>query len=187
MLSDQRKRKLLLVPWTCLRNRLHSMGVRESEIAPEMRIAMAIVTANSLSRRPRIPPMNSTGINTAASESVMERIVKPISRPPLSAASIGVSPCSMWRTMFSRTTMASSTTNPTARMRAMSEKLFTLNPRRYMPPNVPMIESGIAALGMSVARTFRRKIKITSTTSTTARSSVNSMSCSDWRIDRERS
>ena len=57
--------------------------------------AMAIVNANSLSSRPRIPPMKSTGMNTAASESVMDKIVNPISRPPFSAASIGVSPRSM--------------------------------------------------------------------------------------------
>ena len=38
-----------------------------------------MVTANSLNSRPRMPPMNSTGMKTAASESVMETMVKPIS------------------------------------------------------------------------------------------------------------
>ena len=33
------------------------------------------------------------------------------------------SPSSMWRTMFSSTTMASSTMNPTASVRAISERL----------------------------------------------------------------
>ena len=47
-----------------------------------------MVTANSCSSRPRMPPMNSTGMKTAASESVIDRMVKPISREPLSAASI---------------------------------------------------------------------------------------------------
>ena len=46
-----------------------------------------MVTENSCSSRPTMPPMNSTGMNTATSENVMERIVKPISRDALIAAS----------------------------------------------------------------------------------------------------
>ncbi len=70
--------------------------------------------------------MKSTGMNTATSESVIERIVKPISREPSSAASNGVSPISMWRTMFSSMTMASSTTKPTDSVSAISERLSRL-------------------------------------------------------------
>ena len=58
--------------------------------------------------------MNSTGMNTATSEMVIETIVKPISLSALEAAAIGVSPSSMCRTMFSSITIASSTTKPTA-------------------------------------------------------------------------
>jgi len=39
--------------------------------------------------------MNNTGINTAVNESVMDTIVKPISRDPFRAATSGLSPCSM--------------------------------------------------------------------------------------------
>ena len=56
------------------------MGVRVTETTPEIRIATQMVTANSLNRRPSTPPMKSTGMNTAASDSVMETMVKPISR-----------------------------------------------------------------------------------------------------------
>ena len=45
-------------------------------------MATPMVTANSWSSRPRMPPMNSTGMKTAASDRVMERMVKPISREP---------------------------------------------------------------------------------------------------------
>ena len=45
-------------------------------------MATQMVTANSLNRRPSMPPMNSTGMNTAASDSVIETMVKPISREP---------------------------------------------------------------------------------------------------------
>ncbi len=70
-----------------------------------------------------MPPMNSTGMNTAASDSVMETMVKPISRDPRKAACIGFSPCSMWRTMFSSITIASSTTKPTDSVSAISDRL----------------------------------------------------------------
>jgi hypothetical protein len=67
--------------------------------------------------------MKSTGRNTAASDSVIERMVNPISRAPLRAASIRLSPCSMWRTMFSSMTTASSTTKPTESVRAISDRM----------------------------------------------------------------
>ena len=65
------------------------MGVRVTDTTPEIRIATAMVTANSLNSRPSTPPMNSTGMNTAASDSVIDTMVKPISPDPVSAASSG--------------------------------------------------------------------------------------------------
>ena len=147
------------------RNRLHSMGVREIDTMPEIRMATQMVTANSRNRRPKMPPMNSTGMNTAASESVIETIVNPISREPLSAASNGCSPFSRCRTMFSSITMASSTTNPTERMRAIMDRLSRLKFSRYITENVPTMENGSAMLGIAVAEALRRKRKITRTTS----------------------
>ena len=80
-----------------LRKRLHSIGVSVTETTPEMRIATQIVTENSRNSRPSTPPMNSTGMNTAASDSVIETIVKPISFDPTSEATSGSSPISTWR------------------------------------------------------------------------------------------
>ena len=108
------------------RKRLHSIGVRLSETKPEIRMATLMVTANSWNRRPMMPLMNSTGMKTAASESVMERMVKPISRAPSMAACMRGLPISMWRTMFSRITMASSTTKPTESVSAISERLSSV-------------------------------------------------------------
>ena len=105
------------------RKRLHSIGVSVSDTRPEISTAAPITTANSWSSRPTTPPMNSTGMNTAASDTVIERMVKPISRAPRSAASIRLSPASMWRTMFSSMTTASSTTKPTQSVSAMSEMM----------------------------------------------------------------
>lgn len=69
----------------------------------------------------------------------------------------GDSPRSMWREMFSSTTMASSTTSPAATIRAISDRLFSENPYRYMIENVPIRETGIARLGMRADRALPRK------------------------------
>ncbi len=70
--------------------------------------------------------MNRMGMNTATSEALIDSTVKPISRAPRSAAAVGDRPSSRYRVMFSRTTMASSTTKLTAMVSAMSERLSRL-------------------------------------------------------------
>ncbi len=104
-----------------------------------------------------MPPMNKSGISTATSETVSDTMVKPICLAPLSAASNGESPCSMKRAMFSIMTMASSTTNPVEMVSAISERLFSEYPHRYITPKVPISDSGTATPGMKVARNERRK------------------------------
>ena len=66
------------------------MGVKLRETNPEIRIATVMVTENSCSSRPTMPPMNSTGMNTATSEMVIEIMVNPISREASRAACIRV-------------------------------------------------------------------------------------------------
>ena len=44
---------------------------------------MVKVSANSWNSRPTMPVMNSSGMNTATSDSVSETMVKPISPAPL--------------------------------------------------------------------------------------------------------
>ena len=63
-------------------------------------------------------------MKTATSDRLMDSTVNPTSRAPRIAACTGERPCSMWRMMFSNTTMASSTTKPVATIRAMSEMVF---------------------------------------------------------------
>src|SRR5947207_620049 len=70
------------------------MGVRVKETKAETRMVTARVIANSRNRRPTMSPMKSSGISTAMSETVSERIVKPICSEPLSAARRGDSPSS---------------------------------------------------------------------------------------------
>ncbi len=99
-------------------------------------MATAIVTANSRNTRPTMPPISSTGMNTAISEKVIDTMVKPISREPLSAASNGRMPPSMWRTMFSSMTMASSTTKPTESVSASSVMLLIEKSKAYIAAQV---------------------------------------------------
>ena len=54
------------------------MGVSVSETKPDRMMAIAIVTANSRNTRPTMPPISSTGMNTAISEKVIDTMVKPI-------------------------------------------------------------------------------------------------------------
>ena len=52
-------------------------------------MATLTVTANSRNSRPMMPPISNTGMNTAISDRLIEIMVKPISREPLSAAASG--------------------------------------------------------------------------------------------------
>ena len=128
-------------------------------------MAIAIVTANSRNTRPTMPPISSTGMNTAISEKVIDTMVKPISREPLSAASNGRMPPSIWRTMFSSMTMASSTTKPTESVSASSVMLLIEKSKAYIAAQVAISEIGTASAGMMVAVAERRNRKITRMTS----------------------
>ena len=72
-------------PWRSMRE--HIIGVSVSDTIAETTTAMVSVSANSRNMRPTRPVMNSSGMNTAISDSVSEMTVKPISRAPSSAAS----------------------------------------------------------------------------------------------------
>ena len=119
------------------------------------------------------PGMKKIGIKTATSETEIEIMVKLISRDPISAACNGVSPFSIWRTMFSSITMASSTTSPTASVIASSEILSRLYPKARIKATVANSEIGSDSAGMKVALALRRNRKITSRTSAMVAASVS--------------
>ena len=73
-----------------------------------------------------MPPISRIGMNTAISDTLIDSTVKPTSRAPRSAAWKRGMPASMWREMFSSTTMASSTTKPVAMVSAISDRLSRL-------------------------------------------------------------
>ena len=162
--------------------REHIIGVSVSETTAEVITAMVSVSANSRNIRPTRPVMNRSGMNTAISDMVSEMTVKPISRAPFEAAVMALSPFSMWRTMFSIMTIASSTTKPVPMVSAISERLSRLKPANHITPKLVTSDSGSATPAMIVARTERRNRSTTSTTSTTLRISVNCTSRTEARI-----
>ncbi len=143
--------------------------------------------ANSRNNRPTTSPINSSGISTAIREKVREIRVKPICCEPFRAASIGGSPSSSRREIFSTTTIASSITNPVAIVRAISDRLFRLKPSRYITPKVPTSDNGTATLGIRVADRLRRNRKVTITTRATDNRSSNCTSAIEARMVRVRS
>src|SRR5664280_1642265 len=80
------------------------------------------------------------------------------------------------------TTIASSTTNPTEIVIAMSDKLSMLYTIRYMNPHVPASASGTVTLAMNVGQNRRKKRKITITTNEMLTTSDSSTSSTDARI-----
>ena len=81
-----------------------------------------------------------------------------------SAACHRLFPISMWRYTFSSMTIASSTTIPMASTNASSVKMLIVNPAKYATANAPIIEIGIATVGINVALRLFRKANTTNTT-----------------------
>ena len=163
------------------------MGVNVSETTSETSTASDSVMANSKNMRPMNPPMKSSGTKTATSDTLIEVTVKPTSRAPCSAARKGGMSRSMWRAMFSTTTMASSTRKPIDTIKAINDSVSSEKPMTCIIAKVPISETGIARLGIKVARALRRNRNTTSTTSAMASISVSWVSCSEARMPGARS
>ena len=76
-----------------------------------------------------MPPMNATGTNTAQMANVVAITARPISSVPSRAAVWWSLPMCTWRTMFSRTTMASSISRPMHRLSAIIVMKFSVKPK----------------------------------------------------------
>src|SRR5262245_21086959 len=116
--------------------------------------------------------MNAVGTNTAHNTSAVAMIGLVTSLIARLAASAGDNPNAMFRSTFSTTTIASSTTMPIASTRPNNERLLMENPNASMAANVPTSDTGTAASGMIDARQVCRNMMTTITTSSTASKSV---------------
>ena len=99
------------------------------------------------------------------------------SRAPISAAWYGVRPSRMWRSTFSTTTIASSTTRPTDSTMASSVSRFSVKPNACIRNTPPISDTGMATTGTSAERSDPRNRKITSMT-------IRTVSLSVWTTSR---
>ena len=88
------------------------MGVSSRATSSDASTATEAVMPNCLKNLPGMPPMKAVGRNTATSVNVVAMTARPISSAASMAAWKGVLPISRWRSMFSISTMASSTSTP---------------------------------------------------------------------------
>ena len=76
----------------------------------------------------------------------------------LRVAASGGNPASSWRSTFSTTTIASSTTRPIASTMPSRLSMFSEKPQTSITASVATSETGIAIVGMMVARQLCRKM-----------------------------
>src|SRR4051812_22370777 len=151
------------------------------ETKQEITVEAAIVTANCLKNSPEIPEIKAEGTKTAHKVSAIEIRALPTSSIVLCAASKADMPERRLRSTFSTTTIASSTTIPTAKTKPKSERLLTEMPSTYRMANVPTRDTGIAITGIMAALQFWRN---RNTTPSTKRIATKIVMTTSW-IDLE--
>ena len=106
------------------------MGVSVSATSIDSPTAKAMTKPNSAKSRPAVPGKKEIGMKTAASVAVVATTAKNTCRAPSTAAARGPMPSARCRSMFSSTTMASSTTRPVASTMASSVRMLSEKPAR---------------------------------------------------------
>ena len=142
---------------------LDSMGSSVKLTNIEIITAATMVMPNSWKNLPMMPSMKPIGKNTATMDSVVASTAKPISCVPSSEAFQAFLPICTWRTMFSRTTMASSISKPTHSDKAISVIMLMVKPNICMNMKVPISEIGKVKPVMTVERQEFKNRKTIST------------------------
>ena len=114
------------------------------------------VTANGRNHSPATPGMKATGTKTATIEKVVAATASPISAVPRRAAVMRSAPRSRWRTMFSRTTIASSISTPMASASPSRLMKFSVKPASQTAMNEAITEVGSDSAVISVERQLFR-------------------------------
>ena len=156
-----------------------SIGSSENETNSDTSTEHAMVSAKGANHCSASPPMNATGTNTTTIENVVAATARPISLVPSCAAVTWSLPISTCRTMFSRTTIASSIRMPMASDRPSSDIVFSVKPNSSTAMNDAMTEIGSAMPVMTVDRHELRNRNTTSTVSTAPSTSAYSTSPTD--------
>ena len=141
----------------CRRNRALAVGMTVTETISERVTAAQMASEISRKSFPASSSIVRTGPKTAIVVSVEERTAPQTSFVPRSAATLGDSPMPRCRSMFSSTTIALSTTIPTAKLSPAREITFRFRPVSHIATNVPITEIGMATATINVGRGLRRK------------------------------
>src|SRR5262249_2368661 len=138
----------------CFRRKIAEReGVNVSALKAEIETENAMVRANCRNKIPVVPGKSATGTNTDTSTSEVATTAPATSFMATKAALCGsVMPSVMWRSTFSITTMASSTTRPVARVMPKSVRVLMENPKALTKMKVPTRETGMVMAGMKVLR-----------------------------------
>ena len=131
-----------------------------------------MVSAKGLKYWPANPFMKPTGTNTTTIAAVVASTANPISRVPSRDAVTWSLPISTCRTMFSRTTMASSMRMPIASDSPSSDMVSSLKPNAHTAMKLASTETGNASPVITVERQLFRKTNTTSTVSSAPSSNV---------------
>jgi len=138
------------------------MGTTVMATASEQRREKLTTMESCLNITPDIPCTKTKGRKTTTVVRVLAMIAAVTSPLPSIAAGSAPWPSSRRRKMFSRTTIALSTSMPTPRARPPRVMRLRVNPAKYSSAMVAMMETGMAVAMTSVLRTFRRKKSRTS-------------------------
>ncbi len=145
------------------------MGVIILATSKEKSTATVTVRPNCLKNCPGMPPMEATGTKTTTMVRVVAITARPISSSASMAARKGGLPMRKCLTMFSISTMASSTRMPITRARPNSDILLSVKPAHCMTAKEGITERGMAIAVKVVARKSLRKTKTTNTASSAPR------------------
>ncbi len=129
-----------------------------------------------------MPLIIAVGRNTATSVMLVAITARPISVAASIAACSGGLPPRRCRTMFSTSTIASSTSRPITSDSASSVTVFIEKPSQYIAANVGMIDSGNADADTSVARQSRRNSQTTAIASIAPSHNMFIDATYSWRI-----
>src|ERR1700681_686543 len=143
-----------------------NIGSSENDTNSDTSTDAAIVSAKGLNHCPATPYMNATGTNTATIENGVAGTARTTSSVPSCDAVMWSLPISMWRTMFSRPTMASSIRIPIASDSPRSDIVFSVNPNAHTAMNDAITDTGRAKPVMTVDL---QELRNTNTTSTVSR------------------
>src|SRR5258708_9307127 len=132
-----------------------------------------MVGPNCRKNGPLMPLTSAVGTKTAVNTTAIEIMAAPTSSMAFLVASFGEKPCSIQRSTFSTTTIASSTTIPIASTNPHRESEFSENPQGAMTARVPINDTGTAINGMSAILQDCRKTMTTITTKIMASPTVS--------------